>query len=211
VTKDRATYEIMRPQDIGIDESVLTLGPRSGRHGLRARLERLGYEVEDEELEKIYQRFLQIADRKKHVYDEDLELLMRDSSSQVSGWSLAALQVTAGTAGMPVCALQLTHNGERFEDAATGNGPVDAAFRAVDRIVGKEHLLEDYSLRSISAGKDAQGEATVKISREGLSAMGRAASTDVIEASVKAYINAVNRLLVMERTKDRPAVNRPQL
>jgi len=105
MTKDRETYEIMQPEDVGLEESVLTLGPRSGRHGLRARLEELGYEVAEEQMDDVYERFLQIADRKKRVYDEDLELLMRDTESQGGGWTLEAMQVTAGTAGMPVCAI----------------------------------------------------------------------------------------------------------
>jgi 2-isopropylmalate synthase len=199
MTKDRTTYEIMTPEEVGLEESVLTLGPRSGRHGLRARLVQLGYEVTEAEMNEIYPRFLQVADRKKRVYDEDLELLMRSADAQGGGWSVEALQVTAGTAGMPVCAIRLRRNGKTTEDAATGNGPVDAAYNAIDRILRKKHALEDYSLRSISAGKDAQGEATVRIKRDGIEAVGRAASTDVVEASVSAYLNACNRLLVIER------------
>lgn len=205
MTRDRLTYEIMRPEEVGVEESMLTLGPRSGRHGLRARLAQLGYEVTEESLDDIYKRFLAVADRKKRIYDEDLDLLMRDADSESGVWSLERMQFTAGTAGIPVCAVRLRQNGKVVEDAATGNGPVDAAYKAIDRIVRKRHVLEDYSIRSISAGKDAQGEATVHVKRDALEATGRAASTDVIEASAKAYLNAVNRLLVMERAGKRAA------
>jgi 2-isopropylmalate synthase len=199
MTKDRLTYEIMQPEDVGLEESTLTLGPRSGRHGLRVRLAQLGYEVADAQMDEVYQRFVKVADRKKRVYDEDLELLMREHDGEGAGWQLEALQVSAGTSGMPICALRMRRNGKPVSDAATGNGPVDAAFKAVDRIVRRQHVLEDYSVRSISAGKDAQGEAVVKIKRDAFEALGRAASTDVIEASVRAYVAAVNRIFVIER------------
>jgi len=197
VIMDRQTYEIMKPEDVGLSESVLTLGRRSGRHGLRQRLVDLGYEVSDEQLEVIYQRFLEVADKKKQVYDEDLELIMREATRQVpETWRLVELQTTSGS--MPTATVKLEKEGEMFTDAACGNGPVDAAYQAIDRITGVSLALEDYSVRSVTVGRDAIGEATVRVQRNGQQAVGKASSTDIVEASAKAYLNAINRLLVRE-------------
>ena len=197
VIMDRQTYEIMAPEDVGLSESVLTLGPRSGRHGLRQRLAELGYKVEDDQIDAVYQRFLAIADKKKQVYDEDLQIIMHEATKQVPQvWELVSLQTMSG--GTPTATVTLRKEGETFTDAATGNGPIDAAYQAIDRIVGISLELEDFSLRSISMGKDAIGEATVKVRRNGNEAIGKASSTDVIEASARAYLNAMNRLLVKE-------------
>lgn len=199
---DRQTYEIMRPEDVGLSESVLTLGRRSGRHGLRQRLTELGYEVTDEQLDEIYQRFLEVADKKKQIYDEDLEAIMREATAQVpETWRLIGLQTTSGT--MPTATVKLEKEGEIFVDAACGNGPVDAAYQAIDRITGVSLTLEDYSVRSVTVGRDAIGEATVKVKRNGQEAIGKASSTDIVEASAKAYLNAINRLLVRENRANR--------
>jgi len=197
IIMDRQTYEIMRPEDVGLSESVLTLGRRSGRHGLRQRLEELGYKVTDDQIDAIYERFLVIADKKKQVYDEDLQMIMHEATAQVPEvWELVSLETTSG--GTPTATVTLRKEGETYTDAATGNGPVDAAYQAIERITGVSLELEDYSLRSISIGKDAVGEATVKVRRNGQETIGKAASTDIIEASARAYLNAVNRLLVKE-------------
>ena len=197
--KNPLTYEIMRPQDVGVVESALTLGRRSGKHGLKARLEDLGYQVKDEEIDVLYRRFVQIADHKKQVYDEDLEMMMREYSDLASAvWALEDLQITSGQSVMPTATVRLTREGVEYRDAACGNGPVDAAYLAIQRIVGVELTLEDYSLRSITVGQDAMGEATIRVRRNGYEVVGRAASTDVVEASAKAYLNAINRLLVLE-------------
>lgn len=210
VIMDRQTYEIMRPEDVGLSESVLTLGRRSGRHGLRQRLHELGYEVTDEQLERVYQRFLEIADRKKQVYDEDLHLLMRESlGREPETWRILRLQVTSGSvseeedgsyASIPTAAVELMRQGRKYGPVAeTGNGPVDAVYRAIERAVGMDLQLVDYQIRSISMGKDAIGEATVRITDGEVEAWGKAASTDVIEASARAYVNAINRLLIIRR------------
>ncbi len=197
VIMDRQTYEIMRPEDVGLSESVLTLGRRSGRHGLRQRLEELGYKVHDDQIDAIYERFLRIADKKKQVYDEDLQMIMHEATTQVPEiWELISVETTSG--GTPTATMTLRKEGETHTDAATGNGPVDAAYQAIERITGVSLTLDDYSLRSISTGKDAIGEATVKVRRNGQEVIGKASSTDIIEASAKAYLNAVNRLLVKE-------------
>ncbi|MDI9582690.1 MAG: 2-isopropylmalate synthase [Acidobacteriota bacterium] len=204
VIMNRQTYEIMQPEDVGVSESALTLGRRSGKHGLRKRLEDLGYEVTDEQMGDIYERFVRIADTKKQVYDEDLEMIMREATDTMPAvWNLVSLQTTSGPQTMPTATVKLEREGEMFQDAACGNGPVDASCKAIERITGVELTLEDYSLRSVSMGKDALGEATVKVKRNGHEAIGKAASTDVVEASAKAYLNAVNRLLVMEERAER--------
>ncbi len=199
VLMDRQTYEIMEPKDVGWSDSVLTLGPRSGKHGVRHRLEDLGYKVSDEQLEEIYKRFIEMADRKKQIYDEDLELIMREATATVPQvWTLVSLQTTSGDSTMPTATVKLQKEGEVLQDAACGNGPVDAAFRAIDRITGMTLVLEDYSLRSVTQGKDAVGEATLHVRRGEDETVGRAADTDVVKASALAYLNAVNRLLVRD-------------
>jgi len=201
ILKDRQTYEIMRPQDVGWSDSVLTLGPRSGKHGVRHRLEDLGYTISDEDLERIYQRFIELADRKKQIYDEDLEMIMMEVNAQVpQTWALERLQIMAGGNILPTAVVQLRKGEEIFQEAALGNGPVDAAYAAINRLTGVELILEDYSVRSISRGGDAVGEATVHVrTPAGETAVGRAADTDVIQASAAAYLNAINRLIVREQ------------
>jgi len=199
IIMNRQTYEIMLPEDVGLSESQLTLGRRSGKHGLRRRLEDLGYEISDEQLAEIYDRFLEVADRKKQVYDEDLEIIMRQATeSMPEVWSMISLQTTSGPQTMPTATVKLAKEGVEYQDAACGNGPVDAACKAIERICELELTLEDYSVRSVTMGKDAMGEATVKVRRNGNEAIGKAASTDIVEASAKAFLNAVNRLLVLD-------------
>ena len=200
---DRQTYEIMEPKDVGWSDSVLTLGPRSGKHGVRHRLEDLGYELTDEDLERIYQRFIEIADRKKQVYDEDLETIMMEVNAQVpQTWVLAVLQITAGSPQPATALVELRRNEEVSRHTATGNGPVDAAFAAIEAITGCSLSVQDYVVRSVTRGGDAVGECTVHVQTEdGREAVGRAADTDVIQASAAAYLNAVNRLLVREQTE----------
>ncbi len=199
VLMDRQTYEIMEPQDVGWSDTVLTLGPRSGKHGVRHRLEDLGYSITDEQLETIYKRFIEMADRKKQIYDEDLELIMREATATMPQvWTLVSLQTTSGDATMPTATVKLEKEGELLQDAACGNGPVDAAFKAIDRITGMTLVLDDYSLRSVTQGKDAVGEASVHVRRGEDETFGRAADTDVVKASALAYLNAVNRLIVRD-------------
>ena len=199
---DRQTYEIMEPKDVGWTESVLTLGPRSGKHGVRSRLEDLGYHISDEKLDEIYQRFIVIADRKKQVYDEDLEIMMLEMNARIpETWTLLGMHTVAGHGMRPTATVKLQKGDEVFEDVALGNGPVDALYMAIDRITGMPLTLQDYSVRSITRGGDAVGEATVHVAREdGQESVGRAADTDVVQASAEAYVNAVNRLIVRDQT-----------
>jgi len=182
---------------------VLTLGPRSGKHGVRHRLEDLGYQITDEELERIYRRFIELADRKKQVYDEDLEMIMMEVNAQVPQvWTLANLQTTSGGHSTPTAVVEMRKGDQVCKDVALGNGPIDAAYLAIDRITGVALTLQDYVVRSVSRGGDAMGECTVHVQTEdGREAVGRAADTDVVQASAAAYLNAINRLLVREQTE----------
>jgi 2-isopropylmalate synthase len=154
-------------------------------------------------MDEVYKRFIEVADRKKQVYDEDLELLMREATSKVPQvWTLLSLQTTSGDATMPTATIKLQRDDVDYQDAACGNGPVDAAFRAIDRITGMSLVLEDYSLRSATQGKDAVGEATLHVRRGDQESVGRAADTDVVKASAMAYLNAVNRLIVRDMQAD---------
>ncbi|MBU0611547.1 MAG: 2-isopropylmalate synthase [Armatimonadetes bacterium] len=203
VLMDRQTYEIMEPKDVGWSDTVLTLGPRSGKHGVRHRLEDLGYQVSDEDMERIYRRFIELADRKKQVYDEDLEMIMMEVNAQVpQTWVLSSLQITSGGHTTPTAVVELCKGDEVSKDVALGNGPIDAAYLAIDRITGFDLSLQDYMVRSVTHGGDAVGECTVHVQTEdGREAVGRAADTDVVQASAAAYLNAINRLLVREQTE----------
>lgn len=194
-----ATYEIIDPKTVGWGETELPLTKHSGRAAVKKRLEKLGHTLSEEELHDVFERFKQIGDSKKFVYDDDLSSLVNDSLDTRSGiWSLEAIQFFAGTNTRATATLQLMKEGQAHEDSATGNGPVNAAFRAIDRITNTKGELEDYNVRSTSQGQDALGEVTLKVRFEnGCPVSGKGAATDVIEASARAYLNAVNRYLAM--------------
>lgn len=198
VLKERSTYEIIDPKDVGIPDSKIILSPRSGRHGVKHRLEALGYTYEDEEtFERVYQRFLQVADRKKLVYDEDLDAIATDEGRSVSQtYELVQLQVTCGDQAIPTATVKLRHeNRAILMDADTGNGPVDAIYRAINRIVRVENELIEISLQSVTEGTDAQAEVTIRIRSGDDIFSGHAAHTDIIVAATKGYLNALNKLL----------------
>lgn len=198
VLKERTTYEIMDPKDVGITDSKIILSPRSGRHGVRHRLGELGYTFADEtQFEKVYQRFLAVADRKKMVYDEDLEALATDEARQVDHvYELVQLQVTCGDQAIPTATVKLRHqNRAILMDADTGNGPVDAVYRAINRIVRVPNELIEISLQSVTEGTDAQAGVTIRIRAGDEIFSGHSAHTDIIVAATKAYLNALNKLL----------------
>ena len=196
VLKERTTYEIIRPQDVGVHESEILLTARSGRHALRHRLSELGHELPDEQLERAYQRFLKVADKKKQVFDEDLEAILEDELPSVPQvFTLDYIQVSSGTRFVPTATIGLRKDDDVIQEAAYGDGPVDAAFKAIDKLTGVEVELVDYSLNAATKGKDAMGEVLVRIKANGRTIIGRGASTDVIEASAKAYVNAINKML----------------
>lgn len=198
VLKERSTYEIIDPAMVGIPRNMIVLSARSGRHAIKHRLEELGYHLAGEEMEKIYPRFLQLADQKREVYDEDLHALMGSTGSNGNEMVIKNIAVSTRSVSAATATVTLELNGHTVTDAACGNGPVDAVFKTIDRLVGKAINLEDYTLKSVSRGSEALGDATVKIryGETGL-VVGRGISTDVIEASAKAYLNALSKLLTI--------------
>ncbi len=199
--KNASTYEIMTPETVGLSQSRLVLGKHSGRHALRVRLRELGYELTDDELKDVFVRFKDLADAKKTVTDADLEALMQDKFQGVDEiFTLTDIQVTCGTMGMPTATARLVNKeGNEFIHAAVGVGPVDAAFRALDAIVKCPNNLIEYSVHSVTEGIQALGEVTIRIATldGSRSVGGYAANDDVIVASVRAYLTALNRMLTV--------------
>jgi len=197
VLAEASTYEIMRPADIGIPASTLVLGKHSGRHAFRDRLQQLGFELDDKQLDEAFDHFKVLADKKKEIFDEDLEAIAEDLAlAGPEAWQLLSLQTTAGTGVIPTATIKLQHlDGRIIQDAATGDGPIDAVYSTMQRICNVQIKLTDYQLRAITGGKEAQGEVSVQIACENQTIRARAVSTDIIEASAKAYLAAINRLL----------------
>ena len=191
------TYEIMTPESVGVPKSRLVLGKHSGRHAFKKRLQELGVELSEDELNKAFGRFKDLCDRKKEVFDEDLLALVEDellTSNQ--GYSLEHLQFTSGTNLVPTATVRLRMQDETYQESGWGDGPVDAAYKAIDLITKVPGKLLEYQTRAITAGKDALGEVTAVVEVEGQRIVGRGSSTDVIEASVRAYLNAINKVVV---------------
>ena len=201
VLRNRSTYEIIDPEEVGAAGSEIVLSARSGRHALRHRLELLGYTLPDDEFERIHEMFLELADKKKEVYDEDLEALVGEElRTHDAAFRLERLQVTCGEPGIPTATVELiTREGEHLIDSSHGNGPVDAVYRAINRILHVENDLTEFSVQAITRGIDALGEVTIRIkSPAGQIYTGRGAHPDIITASAKAYTNALNRMLLTE-------------
>jgi 2-isopropylmalate synthase len=193
--KDRQTYEIMRPADVGFTESRVVLTARTGRAGLRSRLEKLGYELTKAELDTLYQRFLTVADKKQEVLDEDLAALVHDELPPVEyHLKLEYLHTYSGTSAIPTATVRVLVKGKMHEGASIGDGPVDAAYKAISAVTGTKAKLLRYEIRAITAGTEAMGEVTVHLELNNRRVMGRGASTDIIEASAKAYVDGLNRL-----------------
>ncbi|MBL8849831.1 MAG: 2-isopropylmalate synthase [Planctomycetaceae bacterium] len=193
--QDRSTYEIMRPEDVGFIGTNLVLGKHSGRHAFRDRIQTLGYTLDDETFQKVFDDFIVLADKKKDIYDADLVALIETRAHSVpERWKLTKFHVFAGTGTIPTATLELTHeDGRKVQDASTGDGPVDAAFQCLERVTGVTAKLEQYNVRSVSSGQDAQGEVSVEIECDGLTYHGKGVSTDIIEASARAYLQALNK------------------
>ncbi len=193
--KNRETYEIMHPEDIGVPASKLVLGKHSGRHAFKQRTEALGYTLSDEHINSAFEKFKVLADKKKEVFDEDIEALIDEQIEKVAEvWKLVGVQTTAGSNTIPTATVTLSKEGRSATDAATGDGPVDAVCEAIQRITGVKPSLTDYSLRAITSGKDAQGEVTIEVEHDGRRFRARGVSTDIVEASARAYLAAVNRV-----------------
>jgi 2-isopropylmalate synthase len=201
ILKKRETYEIMDPQTVGWGQTELPLTKHSGRAAVAVRLKHLGFKMSEADVAAIFARFKEIGDKKKFVYDDDLSALVEGQITEVpETWTLEYLSVTSGNRTVPTATVRLQKaagkKSERVQDAGIGDGPVDAALKAIDRLTRTQGKLLDYSLRAVSQGKDAMGEVTVKVNfGDGKIVTGKGASTDVIEASARAYLNAVNRFL----------------
>jgi 2-isopropylmalate synthase len=206
VLKERTTYEIMRPEDVGLDNTDLVLGKHSGRHALRERIVYLGYHLDDVQLQQVFDSFKVLADRKKVIYDTDIAALAEAQiHSGPALWTLESFHTSAGSGIMPMAAVCLGHvDGRKVSDAACGDGPVDAVFKVMERITGMKVKLRDYSVRSVSAGEDAQGEVCVEVEISGRRQRGQAVSTDIIEASAHAFLQALNRLAMHEEARLNP-------
>jgi len=193
--KEKITYEIMTPQSVGISETHIVLGKHSGRHAIANRLREMGYGLVAEELNRVFVRFKELADMKKEIYDEDLEAIVYEEVSRSEEkYRFVYLNVVSGNATVPTATLQMEVAGELLQEAGFGVGPVDATFAAIRKITKTNYPLLKYAVNAVTGGTDAQGEATVQLKFNGRSAVGRGAHPDILVASAKAYINALNRL-----------------
>lgn len=199
ILKMRATYEIMHPKDIGLDAALtsLVLGKHSGRHAFSERLRKLGFHLTSAQVNKLFfERFKKLADKKKEIFDEDLIALVEEEISVIPKvWQLLDFKVTSGNKITPTATIKLKSRGKTFTQASSGDGPVDACYKAIDKITGIKGKLLDYSIQAVTRGKDALGEVRLRVKAKGKEISGRSSSTDIIEASAKAYLDAINKLL----------------
>jgi len=197
VIKMPITYEIIDPHTVGVPSSSLVLGKLSGRHAFRQRLAELGYSLEEEDLNRAFAAFKDLADKKKDITDRDIESLVAEEKRTVSeAYHLDRVQVTCGDRGIPTAAVRLIGpDGKAMEDAALGTGPVDAVYKAINRLVKVPNSLTEFTVKSVTEGIDAIGAVLIRIESDGVTYTGRGADTDIIVSSAKAYINALNRLL----------------
>ncbi len=197
--KERETYEILRPEEVGHTESRVVLTARTGRHGLRDRLEKLGYSLPAGELDQAYARFLAVADKKREVFDEDLVAILHDEIHPAEEtYQLEYLHIYSGTAAIPTATVRVRTGGEVREGAAIGDGPVDAVCKAIAGVTGTAARLARYEIRAVTSGTEALGEVTAQLEESGRKVVGRGASTDVIEASARAYLDGLNKLAGLE-------------
>ncbi|MCD6571284.1 MAG: 2-isopropylmalate synthase [Deltaproteobacteria bacterium] len=200
--KDRTTYEIMTPESVGIGQSSLVMGKHSGKHALKNRLEALGYNLTDTEISKVFKRFKDIADRKKDIYDEDIEAIVMEEVYRIPDkYRLKYLNITSGTVAVPTATVQLEIEGEVVQAAGFGNGPVDAVYKTIIQMTGVRARLLHFSVSSITGGTDALGEVTVNLQDKNRIAVGHGSDPDILVASGKALVNAMNRLEFL-KTKD---------
>jgi 2-isopropylmalate synthase len=196
VLMEKTTYEIMTPESVGLKENLLVLGKHSGRHAFKKRLEELGYDLNDDDLNKAFDRFKTLADLKKEVFDEDLDAIVADEVLMKADekYKLGHITVTCGSFAVATATVQLETDGKQLRTAELGDGPVDATLKAIRKLTKTKAKLLQYNVGSITGGTDAQGEVTVRLEEGGKTVIGRGSSTDIIEASAKAYIHALNRL-----------------
>jgi len=200
--KKRTTYEIMEPKDIGITESKLVLGRHSGRHAFKERLKKLGYRLNQIDIEKAFESFKKLTEKKKEIYDEDLEAIVEGQIFQIPEiWTLESIQIISGTNTVPTTTIKLKSRGEIYESTASGDGPVDACYKAIDKVVKIKGQLLDYSIESLTKGKDALGEVKIKVKFRNKEIIGRGSSTDIVEASALSYLNAINKLIFKSKRR----------
>ena len=195
ILKERTTYEIIKPQDVGFTGRGLVLGKHSGRHALNERLKELGFVLTHEQLEKVNLRFKNLADKKKNIFDDDLISIVEDETKTFKPvWKLEGFTINSGTGIVPKAGVTLKYKGKAISKESSGDGPVDACFKAVDKVTGIKGELQDYRIEAVTKGKDALGEVSLRLKAKGKVVTARGSSTDIIEASIRAYINALNKI-----------------
>jgi 2-isopropylmalate synthase len=206
--KHHSTYEIMRPQDVGLSRSSLVLGKHSGRHALRDRIKELGFELDDVEFARVFEEFKALADKKKELYDGDIEALVLQAEHSAAGpWSLINLRTASDGSNTADATVKLRNSdGREIEMHATGDGPVDAALKAIERATGVQVVLRKFEVRSVSAGEDAQGEALVYVEYNQRTYRGSSVSTNIVESATQAFLEVINRIelaqITLARTRD---------
>ncbi|MFZ9708818.1 MAG: 2-isopropylmalate synthase [Steroidobacteraceae bacterium] len=200
--KHASTYEIMRPQDVGLSRSSLVLGKHSGRHALRERIRELGFELGDTEFERVFNDFKALADKKKELFDGDIEsLVLRAEGGTVGPWQLVSHRILAGDGSAEATVILQHEDGRRVERAARAEGPVDASFKVIEEITGLKPVVKKLELRSVSVGEDAQGEAIIYSEHDGRSYRGTSASTNIVEAATRAGLEIINRIEMTRRAR----------
>ncbi|MBI5145338.1 MAG: 2-isopropylmalate synthase [Candidatus Omnitrophica bacterium] len=195
ILKERTTYEIIKPEDVGFTGTGIVLGKHSGRHALSERLKELGFKLSDTELDKINSRFKALADKKKNIFDDDLISIVEDEIKLIKPvWVLDNFTINSGTNITPTATVSLKYKHKVLSGKSSGDGPVDACFKAIDKITSTKGELQDYRIEAVTKGKDALGEVSLKLKAKGKVVTARGSSTDIIEASVRAYINALNKI-----------------
>jgi 2-isopropylmalate synthase len=203
VLSEKSTYEIMRPESIGLSESKIVLGKHSGRHAFDARIKELGYNLTKSELNRTFARFKDLAGKKKVISSLDIEALIQSKYTEITEiYRLDQFIINSGNTITSTARIKMISGDIAKEEVATGDGPMDAAFKAIEKIIGTSFRLEDYSVHSVTSGKDAQGEVIVKLRKNDSIVVGRGLSTDIVEAGIKAYLNAVNKMLNGAATKE---------
>jgi 2-isopropylmalate synthase len=208
--KHHSTYEIMRPQDVGLSRSALVLGKHSGRHALRDRIKELGFELDEVEFARVFEEFKALADKKKELYDGDIEALVLNAEHAAAGpWSLLNLRTSFDSAKTAEATVRLRHaDGREIEMRSTGDGPVDAALKAIESATGVDVVLRKFEVRSVSAGEDAQGEALVYVEYNQRTYRGSSVSTNIVESATQAFLEVINRIELASATLARTGTQR---
>jgi 2-isopropylmalate synthase len=200
--KHASTYEIMRPQDVGLSRSALVLGKHSGRHALRERIKELGFDIDEAEFARVFEEFKALADKKKELFDGDIEALVLKAEGQDQGpWSLESLSTASGFQNATATVSLRHQDGRCIERSSSGDGPVDAAFKAIEDITGINPSLQKFELRSLSEGEDAQGEAIVYVNFQDRSYRGSSATTDIVESATRAFLEVINRIELSQKAQ----------